>query len=359
MPIGVDGFVQDLCSPRLGVGTSDTPSGPGAYERLFVELRALGDDPRLLAPLAEAWRERAFETEYARPLLLLAALRYRALEDAEHPLAFEVLMDAEAPELGRRLLDALADRALVPVLRERAIQTNEPGRAFAWGLPALTLGLSHRGFHIVDLGASAGLNLVVDRTSIPYRFGLNKLAGFDFPSPERRLGLDRAPIDVTDPREARWLEACIWPGQPERLERFKACRKVYQDPWRGDAPAPRLVRHELGAGATREALTAIADDERATLVYESVVRPYLAPAARAAHDADLWGFLAAGRERLWAVLEPSEIPSPSTPMTLTVHLVRDGERHALPLAQSGYHSASCVIVPGAPRRLVELWRSGA
>jgi len=357
MAVGVEGFIEDLCSPRLGVGTAGAPSGPGAYERLLAELRALGDDPRLLDPLAGAWRGRAFETEHARPLLLLAALRCRALEDAEHPLAFEVLMDAEAPELGRRLLDALADPALVDVLRERALQTNEPGRAFAWGLPALTLGLTHRAFHIVDLGCSAGLNLVVDRTSIPFRFGLNKLAGFDFPSPERRLGLDRAPVDVTDPHEARWLEACIWPGQPERLERFKASRKVYQDPWRGDAPAPELRAHELGRAQTRPLLGGLAADGRATLVFESVVRPYLAPDQRAAHDAELRSFLAAGHERLWAVLEPTETPSPSTPMTLTVHLVRGGEHHALPLAQSGFHSASCVIVPGAPRRLAELWRA--
>ncbi|HVE95130.1 MAG TPA: DUF2332 family protein, partial [Acidimicrobiales bacterium] len=30
------------------------------------------------------------------------------------------------------------------------------------------------------------------------------------------------PVDVEDPDEARWLEACIWPDQPERRERLRA-----------------------------------------------------------------------------------------------------------------------------------------
>jgi hypothetical protein len=104
---------------------------------------------------------------------------------------------------------------------------------------------------------------------------------------------------------------------------------------------------------TAAALEALAD--RPLIAYESVVRPYLSAAARSLHDEDLWRFLQGARERLWAVLEPSETPSPSTPMTLTVHLVRGGERHAVALAQSGYHASSCVLVPGATERLAALW----
>lgn len=355
MPTGIDRFTEDLRSPKLGVGGQDAPEGPGSYDRLVRVLRALGDDPILLEPLAIAWRDRTFETEYARPLLLLASLRFRALCDREHPLALELLMDAEAPELARRTREALADPALIEVLATRAIQTNEPGRAFAWGLIAMTLGLGHRAFHLADLGCSAGLNLVVDRTAIPYRLGLNQLSGFDFPSPERRLGLDQSPVDVRDPLEARWLEACIWPGQPERLDRFRACRAVYERPWQGHAPAPELRAHTLGQGLTSATLEALASDGRPVIAFETVVRPYLSAAARDRHDEDLWSFLVGGRDRIWLVLEPSDKPSPSTPMTLTAHLARAGERHTFAIAQSGYHTSSCVLVPGATRRLAELW----
>ena len=50
----------------------------------------------------------------------------------------------------------------------------------------------------------------------------------DVPVPERyppvaaRIGLDRSPIDVTDPDAARWLEACVWPDQPDRFHRLQA-----------------------------------------------------------------------------------------------------------------------------------------
>lgn len=348
---GVVGFADDLVSPKLG-----TTQGPGAYDRLIQVMRELRDDEALLAPLRTAWADRAFETVYARPLLLLAALRFRALTDGHHPLGFEVLMDAQAPDLEARFKEAMADPRLVEVLRVRAVQTNEPGRALAWGLPAMVLELAHRGFSLVDLGCSAGLNLVVDRTAIEYRFGLNKVSGFDFPSPEVRLGLDAAPVDVRDEVESRWLEACIWPGQPERLARFVACRDLYRRPWQGASPSPVLERHELGLGATAGRLEGLAGvDGRPILACESVVRPYLSEGARARHDADLTAFLAGGRERLWAVLEPNDRPQSTTPMTLTVHLHRGGELVKIALAESGYHASSCVIVPGAVAKLKAAW----
>jgi hypothetical protein len=349
MAVGIEGFQDDLISPKLG-----TSMGPGAYDRLIQVLRGMRDEPRLLEPLARAWAHRTFEVVYARPLLLLAALRYRALELSDHPLGFEVLMDAEAPDLEARTLEALSDEGLIPILSDRSVQTNEPGRAFGWGLPALTLGLEHRRFSLVDLGCSAGLNLVVDRTAIDFRFGVNKLAGFDFPSPNIRLGLDLSPIDIHDEADARWLEACIWPGQPERLARFRACRDLYRRPWQGDAPAPLIESHALGEGHTLPRLERL---DGMVLAFESVVRPYLSDTARDRHNADMKNFLTGRRDRLWSVLEPSENPQASTPMTLTVHLVRGGELHAIPLAQSGYHASACVIVPGAIARFLEVWNA--
>jgi hypothetical protein len=35
-----------------------------------------------------------------------------------------------------------------------------------------------------------------------------------------RVGLD--PVDVTNADDARWLRACLWPGQPERVTRLEA-----------------------------------------------------------------------------------------------------------------------------------------
>src|SRR6266581_3378859 len=37
-----------------------------------------------------------------------------------------------------------------------------------------------------------------------------------------RVGVDLDPIDVTDADDARWLRACLWPDQPERVARLEA-----------------------------------------------------------------------------------------------------------------------------------------
>ncbi len=365
MALGMEGFQEDLASSRFG----DTQTqGPGAYDRLIQTLRAHRDDPRILAPLARAWAEREFLTPFARPLLVLAALRYRALADPTHPLTPEALLDAELPDLNLRFLEAFADPDLEPILQTRAIQTNEPGRALAWGLPALTLGrpseelaphlaFAHRGFTLIELGASAGLNLVVDRTAIPYKFGVHQAMGLDFPAPERRVGLDRAPIDLHDDANVRWLTACIWPGQPDRLARFEACRKLWVEPWLGDAPAPIVHAHALGPDTARALADAIADaPARPVLVFQTVVRPYLDPATLAAYQAAVWDFLAAAPNRLFATLEPDATPRTTEPMTLTIHMVRGGERLAIDLAHAGYHAAQCTLVPGGLQRAAEAWR---
>jgi hypothetical protein len=60
-----------------------------------------------------------------------------------------------------------------------------------------------------------------------------------------RLGLDPAPIDITNPDDARWLRACVWPGVPERPERLAAAIDIARQ------SPPELVRgdavKDLGA----------------------------------------------------------------------------------------------------------------
>jgi hypothetical protein len=37
-----------------------------------------------------------------------------------------------------------------------------------------------------------------------------------------RVGVDLDPVDVTNADDARWLRACLWPDQPERVARLEA-----------------------------------------------------------------------------------------------------------------------------------------
>jgi hypothetical protein len=93
---------------------------------------------------------------------------------------------------------------------------------------------------LIDVGCSAGLNLNVDRVGITYSNGRSlgdpsspvqqscSIVG-DRPIPTRampdvvaRVGIDLDPVDVTDADDARWLRACLWPDQPERVARLEA-----------------------------------------------------------------------------------------------------------------------------------------
>ena len=51
-----------------------------------------------------------------------------------------------------------------------------------------------------------------------------------------RVGVDRDPVDLTDADDARWLRACLWPGQPERAARLEAEMALA-------ATAPPLLLH--------------------------------------------------------------------------------------------------------------------
>jgi hypothetical protein len=51
-----------------------------------------------------------------------------------------------------------------------------------------------------------------------------------------RVGVDRNPVDVTDVDDARWLRACLWPDQPERVAALEAGIAVA-------ATAPPLLLH--------------------------------------------------------------------------------------------------------------------
>lgn len=132
--------------------------------------------------------------------------------------------------------------ALLPVAR---LQTNEVARC-AQLLPAFAL-VFQRGRYqplaMVELGTSAGLNLLWDRYRYCYQAGRPWLLGdldspvliscrlqgahrpplpFPMPTIAQRVGIDLAPLAVHAEEDVRWLRACIWPEERERYQRLKA-----------------------------------------------------------------------------------------------------------------------------------------
>lgn len=355
MVTGTDGLAAELTSEDLVAGEA-----VAAYDRLLLTLRGLRDDPALAAALEDAWAGQTFRPG-ERASLILAAWRFLALGRADHPLAPEVLLDAEAPDLEDRARAALAEPDLVATLRTRRVVSHDPGRAFGWGAVALALDLPNRGFALCDLAAIAGLHLVVDLTSIPFRLGAERVTGLDFPAPHRRVGLDPDPIDVVgDDDAARWLRACVWPGQPERLDRLEAAMAALRRPWRGASPGPSLAAHALGEGATRPVLEALEGDPAvtATLAFEALTSRRLDAARAAAHRAELEAWAAAAPGRIWLTLDAPAAPSTAptaAPMVLTAHLATADGLARLELARSAWHPTGCVFAPGAVTALRARW----
>jgi hypothetical protein len=139
---------------------------------------------------------------------------------------------------------------------EQEVQTNEVQRSWAL-LPAFLSLADGRPFDLLELGPSAGLNLLWDRYAYRYSTGTwgsgeLELRGDDrLPPPAsllasrvdvaRRRGVDLNPIDVTTDEGARVLQAFVWADQTERLERLQqAIGVARRDP-------PELIRGDYVA----------------------------------------------------------------------------------------------------------------
>jgi hypothetical protein len=113
------------------------------------------------------------------------------------------------------------------------VQTNEVGRSVAWMVAgAAAFGARRLPFHLVELGASAGLNLVGDQLPQACRFigadGVLPPRGWNRRHPIlSRAGLDLHPRRVAQPDDRLWLKACVWADDLARLERLELAMEVF------------------------------------------------------------------------------------------------------------------------------------
>jgi hypothetical protein len=235
------------------------------YCPLYDEIaRSVAEDRQLLS-LQHSARPHAH-----LPLMLLAGAHYLLLSGVEHPLAdvYAGRSSAPAAPLFRDL--CLGNRtALVEVLNTRTVQTNEVGRSALLG-PALTWVAGGEAVQLIDVGCSAGLNMLCDRYRLDYgdhgatgpddspvRIECRPVGGSPPVAPSLpviagRTGIDLDPPDVTDPDDARWLLACVWPGTGRFQRAARAIELAQADPppvRQGDALAtlPEVLA-EVGEG---------------------------------------------------------------------------------------------------------------
>ena len=236
--------------------------------KLYAALaRSLADDP-VVADIVGDHKPR-----WEAPLRLFGGVHYLELAGVvQHP--WEKL---------RGVLEANRDW-LTRFVAEHPVQTNEVQRC--WGLlPGFLTVADGRPLDLIELGPSAGLNLLWDRYR--YRYGDSTWGRADSglelsgdaaggPPPDlftrrgegrRRTGIDRLPVDVTTDHGARVLEAFVWADQAGRLERVRTAIEIAR------ADPPRLMEGDFVE--VLPALLAERSLDALTVVFHSASTVYL------------------------------------------------------------------------------------
>jgi hypothetical protein len=206
------------------------------YEKLSL---AVAHDTELLALAAHC------RSGERIPNLFFAAVHYLLLTGINHPVTrFYRSLGGSHDESADPFPDfrsfclAFAER-IRAIIAVRLVQTNEVRRC-AGLMPVIVnaaKAVTGRPLYLVDIGASAGLNLFWDHFG--YKYGERLVAGdknspvqiectlrglnlpsvpATFPPVSGRIGVDLNPLDMRVYEDALWLRSLVWPEHEKRAE---------------------------------------------------------------------------------------------------------------------------------------------
>ncbi|HZE03627.1 MAG TPA: DUF2332 domain-containing protein [Solirubrobacteraceae bacterium] len=298
---------------------------------LYIELmRAAAGDIERGGEVARLFEGVAAPPGSVPQLRLAAALHYLVLSgEAPALAAFYPSAGGDRPpaEVWPVVLGTIAEHfEEVKGRLHRTVQTNEPGRSAVLFSGLLWLAARHRRpIRLLEVGASAGLNLLADRycyvvggaelgdPAAPLRFvdpwapppPVDLAAAAAQLRIVARAGCDLAPLDPTRPGDQLTLLSYIWPDEPHRIERMRAALSVA-------ARDPVPVARRRGSEWLPEALEAAGDGEL-VVVWHSVMRQYV--------DRDEWAAIEGALDGRPGVVRLSMEPAldPTARMQLTVH----------------------------------------
>lgn len=327
------------------------------YGHLYgVLLDVLADDLDAGGVTADICRDhlRASRADVVH-LRLLAGLQRIVLRGDVPDLAalFDHADEAPAPDVACRALEPVLTRWRTELhdALDHPPQTNEVGRSACLLLGIFEAVRRHgiRRVRLLEPGASAGLNLNVDRyrfTGSDWSFGApesplvldTRAAGVrveEFEIVSRR-GCDLAPVDAAAIEGARYLTSFVWPFDRDRRARLAPALEIARrHPVTVDrAPAAVWLREQLAADP----------GDVLTVVWQSITRQYW-PAAESAEVDEI---VAAARERMalshvtMEGVPPLNIEGGFRPELHGPQLCVDGDV----IARSGFHGPPIFLVAG-------------
>ncbi|GCE31130.1 hypothetical protein KDA_66140 [Dictyobacter alpinus] len=209
--------------------------------------RNIATDPAMLALASRARPDQPVAN------IFLAAVHYLLLGGIQHPLAKFYPDLTSSPMILRGVYPAFRsfcqqyEEQLSEIISTQRVQTNEVCRC-ACLLPVFEI-VSQLGrkrpLAIIEIGTSAGLNLLWDQYG--YRYGNALYSGVrtsavqldcklrgqkvpplpvELPEVTLRVGLDLHPLNITNPDAVLWLRALIWPEHKERVTRLQNALEI-------------------------------------------------------------------------------------------------------------------------------------
>ncbi|WP_067730822.1 DUF2332 domain-containing protein [Oceanobacillus damuensis] len=214
------------------------------YEHLSLKI---ADDDWLLGLSSHARQAQPV------PNLLYGAVHYLLLKGKSHPLQQfypSITREAETPEGSfpqfKHFCKAY-ETEIISILKTKNVQTNEVRRcAYLFPVFCCIFRKTNTPLSLIEIGTSAGLQLLWDRFSYSYGDGKTygskdaplhlqtlvkngKLTHLDaVPTVEERIGIDLDICDLRNKEDYLWLRALIWPEHRDRVTNFEQAVKEYK-----------------------------------------------------------------------------------------------------------------------------------
>ncbi|MBA3546111.1 MAG: DUF2332 family protein [Nannocystis sp.] len=283
-------------------------------------------------------------------------------------------------------LDRLGEELLAHAHRWE-IQTNETARGVLWLVPAALLQIEAA--YLVELGASAGLNLLADHRGFSLRWpegpqvklGHAEPAQFEIacegavaalsaglsegasdsscvvapPEILGRVGADARLIDLDAPAAETELAACIWGDQPQRMQRLQEALELRRS-FRGTPQAPRLMQANLPDEAEEFLRAAVpAQPVAPVILFDTYVTAYFNDVDHRALVRAVEAFARSWTLRhklpwLWVRFEPPRAGEPAAPQVgwcrWWVEVWTQKGRHTIELGWGHPHCVRLVFGPG-------------
>jgi hypothetical protein len=186
--------------------------------------------------------------------LFFGAIHYLLLKGAEHPLKSyygSIVGEKSGPPDDRlsEILESFCEEfetELVSLVETRLVQTNAVRRSLVLRVGVAALAFrTEQPLHVIEIGASAGINLRFDR----YGYQVGDQVFGDRTSPVQIMaecngripdldrlppigsvtGIDLNPLDAANEEDQRWLKALVWPDNRDEARLLESALPVVAD----------------------------------------------------------------------------------------------------------------------------------